>query len=136
MRWKTGRVISYVWIIRYKLSRFCQKYWCFMLRIPVLIRTIFSWHLASQVVAKLLWMLTEFVQLQDITFLMRHNKGLSDVAGHTNTDTNTNMVIPIYSKPIPIPILPSRIYTDTDNCFEIHIKPILIPIIGTYMYLY
>jgi hypothetical protein len=41
-----------------------------------------------------------------------------DRYGHTDTDTDTDMVIPIYSKPIPIPILPSKIY----------IKPIPIPI--------
>ena len=43
-----------------------------------------------------------------------------DRYGHTDTDTDTDMVKPIYSKPIPIPILPSKIY----------IKPIPIPISG------
>ena len=33
-----------------------------------------------------------------------------DRCGHTNTNTNTDMIIPIYSKLIPIHILPSRIY--------------------------
>ena len=35
-----------------------------------------------------------------------------DRYGHTDTDTDTDMVIPIYSKPIPIPILPSKIYIE------------------------
>jgi hypothetical protein len=42
-----------------------------------------------------------------------------DRYGHTDTDTD--IVIPIYSKLIPMPILPSRIY----------IKPIPIPISGS-----
>ena len=54
-------------------------------------------------------------------FDLKRNK-LSDVGfnryGHTDTDTDTNIVIQIYSKPILI--LPSRIY----------IKPIPIPISG------
>ena len=48
-----------------------------------------------------------------------------DWYGHTDTDTD--MVIPIYSKPIPIPILPSKIHqtdTDTDNRY--------IPILNWY----
>ena len=66
-----------------------------------------------------------------------------DRYGHTDTDTDTDIVIPIYSKPIyskpiPIPILASRIHTytdtDTDIWFGIQIKPIPIPIIGINRY--
>ena len=55
-----------------------------------------------------------------------------DRYGHTNT--NTNIVIPTYTKPIPI--LASRIHTDTDTdiWFGIQIKPIPIPIIGIHRY--
>ena len=49
---------------------------------------------------------------------------------YAHTDTDTDIVIPIYSKPIPI--LASRIHTDTDIWFGIQIKPI--PIIGITRY--
>ena len=56
-----------------------------------------------------------------------------DRYGHIDTDTD--IVIPIYSKPIPI--LASRIHTDTDTAtdiwFGIQIKPI--PIIGINRYI-
>ena len=60
---------------------------------------------------------TKFASLsQEVVRRLLHTKIGFDRYGHTDTDTD--MVIPIYIKPIPIPILPSRIY----------IKPIPIPI--------
>ena len=53
-----------------------------------------------------------------------------DRYGHTNTDTN--IVIPTYTKPIPI--LASRIHTDTDTDIWFGIQIIPIPIKGINRY--